>query len=75
MPSSTAGLAFGALAGFAASRTVGIFGFLERGLEPAPQALISLLVEVAALALLVVGALTRCTATRGLLPVRGPRSP
>jgi hypothetical protein len=50
-----AGLAFGALAGFAASRTVGIFGFVERGLEPAPQALISLLVEVATLALLVVG--------------------
>jgi hypothetical protein len=49
-----AGLAFGALAGFAASRTVGIFGFVERGLEPAPQALISLFVEVATLALLVV---------------------
>jgi hypothetical protein len=49
-----AGLAFGALAGFAASRTVGIFGFVERGLEPAPQALISLLVEVATLVLLVV---------------------
>ncbi len=42
----------GALGGFLASRTVGIFGFSERGLQPAPQALISLLAEIAAVGLL-----------------------
>jgi hypothetical protein len=49
-----AALAGGALVGFAASRTVGVFGFTERGLQPAPQALLSLVAEVAVLALLVV---------------------
>jgi hypothetical protein len=62
-----AGLAFGALAGFAASRTVGIFGFLERGLDPAPQALISVLVEVAALVLVVVPFASRTAARRAAL--------
>jgi len=47
-----AGLAAGALAGFVLSRTVGVLGFVEHGLQPAPQALISVLVEVAALVLL-----------------------
>lgn len=47
-----AGVALGALGGFAASRTVGVFGFIERGLQPAPQSLISILVEVAAFSLL-----------------------
>jgi hypothetical protein len=47
-----AGLAAGALAGFLASRTVGLFGFTERGLEPAPQAPLSLLFEVGVLALI-----------------------
>lgn len=47
-----AGAAAGALGGFAASRTVGVFGFTERGWEPSPQSLISVLVEVAALLLL-----------------------
>lgn len=47
-----AGLAAGALGGFVLSRTVGVFGFTERGWEPAPQALLSVLVEVAAVALL-----------------------
>jgi hypothetical protein len=45
-------LSLGALGGFVLSRTVGLFGFVERGFDPAPQALISLLAEVAALALL-----------------------
>jgi hypothetical protein len=49
-----AGLAAGALGGFVASRTIGIFGFIEYGLQPAPQALISVLVEVAAAGLLAV---------------------
>ncbi len=47
-----AGVAAGALIGFALSRTVGVFGFTERGLQPAPQALLSLIAEVAALLLL-----------------------
>jgi hypothetical protein len=37
------GLAAGALGGFVLSRTVGVFGFTERGWEPAPQALLSVL--------------------------------
>lgn len=47
-----AAVAAGALAGFVMSRTVGVFGFTERGLQPAPQALVSLLAELSALALL-----------------------
>jgi hypothetical protein len=54
-----AGVAAGALAGFAASRTVGVFGFTERGLDPAPQALVSLLSELGALALLAAWELAR----------------
>jgi hypothetical protein len=42
-----AGLAAcGSLAGFALSRTVGLFGFVEHGWEPAPQAVVSVGVEV-----------------------------
>ncbi|RAG87231.1 hypothetical protein DN069_02405 [Streptacidiphilus pinicola] len=53
------GTALGALAGFAASRTVGVFGFTERGLQPAPQALVSILAEAATvLALLTAGYVT-----------------
>lgn len=53
---AAAGTAVGALAGFAASRTVGVFGFTEHGLQPAPQALISILAECATvLALLTAG--------------------
>jgi hypothetical protein len=51
---AAAALAGGALGGFALSRTVGVFGFVEHGLQPAPQALISVLVEVAALLLVAV---------------------
>jgi hypothetical protein len=46
------GLAAGALIGFLLSRTVGVFGFVERGFDPAPQALLSLLTELAVLGLL-----------------------
>jgi hypothetical protein len=49
-----AGLAAGALFGFGLSRTVGILGFVERGLDPAPYALLSILAEAATLLLLVV---------------------
>lgn len=48
---AAAGAAAGALGGFAASRTIGVFGFTERGWEPAPQSLISVLVEVGTLVL------------------------
>lgn len=47
-----AAVAAGALGGFVLSRTVGVAGFTERGLQPAPQALISLISELGALALL-----------------------
>lgn len=56
---AAAATALGALAGFAASRTVGVFGFTEHGLQPAPQALISLLAEVAAIVLLITAAMVR----------------
>jgi hypothetical protein len=56
---AAAGLAAGALVGFIASRTTGVLDFVEYGLQPAPQALISLLVETAALGLLAVSLLDR----------------
>lgn len=46
------GLAGGALIGFALSRTVGVFGFIEKGFDPQPQALLSLLTELAVIGLL-----------------------
>lgn len=49
---AAAGIAAGALGGFVLSRTIGVFGFTERGLQPAPQALISLISELGALTLL-----------------------
>jgi len=54
-----AGLAAGALVGFILSRTVGVLGFVERGLDPAPQALLSVLAEASTLVLLVVPPLAR----------------
>lgn len=38
----------GALGAFALSRTVGLAGFLEKGWEPAPYALVSAVAEIAA---------------------------
>ncbi|GAB2743152.1 DUF6529 family protein [Kitasatospora kifunensis] len=43
---AAAAIAIGALAGFVASRTTGLFGFSENGLQPAPQAVLSVLAEV-----------------------------
>jgi hypothetical protein len=60
-----AALAAGALGGFVLSRTTGIFGFVERGFSPAPQALLSVLAEVAVLLLLAVPFLGRVSARRG----------
>ena len=56
---TAAAVTLGALGGFAASRTIGVFGFIEYGLQPAPQALISVLVEVATLGLLAIPLLHR----------------
>jgi hypothetical protein len=67
---AAAALAAGALLGFIASRTIGVAGFVEYGLQPAPQALISLLVETAALALLAVPLLDRTTTRPALSPSR-----
>ncbi|MFF7211664.1 hypothetical protein ACFZAU_14200 [Streptomyces sp. NPDC008238] len=55
---AAAGVALGALGGFIASRTVGVFGFTERGLQPAPQAVLSLLAETGTLLLLAVWQMT-----------------
>jgi hypothetical protein len=66
---AAAALAAGALLGFIASRTIGVVGFVEYGLQPAPQALISLLVETAALALLAVPLLHRTTTRPALFPI------
>ena len=52
-------LSVGTLIAFALSRTVGLFGFSEHGLQPSPQAAISLLTEVLTVVLVVVFALTR----------------
>lgn len=41
----------GTLVAFALSRTVGLFGFSEHGWEPAPYAMLSVLTELAAVAL------------------------
>ncbi|MCU7724949.1 hypothetical protein ODJ79_14575 [Actinoplanes sp. KI2] len=49
---AAAGTALGALGGFVLSRTVGIWGFTERGFQPHPQALVSVLSELATLGLL-----------------------
>ncbi|MBV9142001.1 MAG: hypothetical protein JO115_13975 [Pseudonocardiales bacterium] len=66
---AAAALTAGALVGFILSRTIGVLGFVEYGLQPAPQALISVLVEIATLGLLAVP-LPRRTTRTGELPSR-----
>lgn len=51
---AAAALAAGALTGFVLSRTTGLFGFSERGFQPAPEALLSVLAEAAVLVLVAV---------------------
>jgi hypothetical protein len=53
------GVAIGALSGFLASRTFGIFGFTERGFAPAPWALLSVIAEVIAVLVVIVPAWRR----------------
>lgn len=67
---AAAGAAAGALAGFIASRTVGVFGFTEHGFQPAPQSLISILVEITALVLLAAAFIR--TLRRGIVSLRRP---
>ncbi|WP_329529791.1 hypothetical protein OG568_48810 (plasmid) [Streptomyces sp. NBC_01450] len=70
---AAAGIALGALAGFTASRTVGVFGFTEHGLQPAPQALLSLLTETGTLLLLAIWQMTVTRQHRAArTPVRTP---
>ncbi|MFE7240087.1 hypothetical protein [Streptomyces sp. NPDC057582] len=66
---AAAGVALGALGGFTASRTVGVFGFTEHGLQPEPQAVLSLLAETGTLLLL---AIWRVTVTRQHRAARPP---
>lgn len=65
-------LAAGALAGFVTSRTVGVVGFVERGLQPSPQALLSVLAEAGVLVLLAAAAVTRRRATGNVVSLRVP---
>ncbi|MGH3865520.1 MAG: hypothetical protein ACRDQ4_05140 [Pseudonocardiaceae bacterium] len=67
---AAAALAGGALVGFILSRTIGILGFVEYGLQPAPQALISVLVEIATLGMLAVPRSRRATTQPALSPNR-----
>jgi hypothetical protein len=49
-----AALSVGTLIAFALSRTVGLFGFNERGLQPSPYAAVSLITEVLTVAFVAV---------------------
>ena len=69
---AAAALAAGALAGFVASRTVGVVGFVERGLQPSPQALLSVLAEAGVVLLLAAAAVTRRRATGNVVSLRVP---
>ncbi len=66
------GLVASTLAAFTASRSGrGIFGFSEHGLTPSPQAIITLLIEIAGLMLLVATLLPRIGAGANLQPRLG----
>ena len=49
---------FPALAAFALSRTVGLFGFSERGWQPSPHAAVSVIAEVLTVALVAASVLS-----------------
>ncbi|WP_217553371.1 hypothetical protein [Streptomyces sp. GbtcB6] len=65
---AAAGTALGALGGFTASRTVGVFGFTEHGLQPQPQAVLSLLAETGTLLLLAIWQVTVTRQTHAARP-------
>jgi hypothetical protein len=50
--------ALGSLTAFVLSRTVGVFGFAESGWQPSPYALISVVSEILAVALIAVDAVS-----------------
>ncbi|MDT5255192.1 MAG: hypothetical protein QOD10_272 [Mycobacterium sp.] len=66
---AAAAVAGGSLVAFVLSRTVGVFGFLERGWDPSPHAAVSVAAEVLTV-LLWAGALVRGSA---LVRWRRPR--
>jgi hypothetical protein len=61
---AAAGLCLSGLGGFTVSRTIGLFGFTERGWQPAPQALLSVLAWVTALLLLLIPVINQRTHQR-----------
>jgi len=61
----------GALVGFVLSRTVGVFGFIEIGWQPAPQAAVSVVAEVATIVLCAASLLLRRWSRRQRPPVSG----
>jgi hypothetical protein len=68
-----AALAGGTLAAFALTRTPGgLFNFRERGLQPAPQALVALVAEVGVLAALGAWLVADHVRQRQVRPVRAP---
>jgi hypothetical protein len=71
---AVAGLSGGTLVAFALTRTPGgLFNFQERGLEPAPQALIALVAEAGALVVLAGWLATGYVVRRGLVSSPEPR--
>ncbi|MGF7234133.1 MAG: hypothetical protein ACQSGP_04105 [Frankia sp.] len=70
---AAAALAAGSLGAFILSRTAGIFGFVEHGLAPSPDALTSVLVEAAVLLLLAIPATTRPPRTQARRPPKHRR--
>ncbi|MGE7438876.1 DUF6529 family protein [Kitasatospora sp. NPDC001175] len=62
--SAATAIAICTLAGFTASRTSGLFGFSEQGLQPAPQALLSLIAETLTLLILVAWQASEVAAAR-----------
>jgi hypothetical protein len=54
-------LSVGALIAFVLSRTVGLFGFTERGWQPAPQAALAVIAELLTVALVAAGVWPRIT--------------
>ena len=71
---AAAGLAVGTLTAFALTRTPGgLFNFQERGLQPAPQALIALVAEVGVLVVIGAWLLARHVASREVHAASVPR--
>jgi hypothetical protein len=70
---AAAALAAGTLTAFALTRTSGgLFNFQERGLQPAPQALIALVAEVGVLVALGAWLVADHVLQRQVRPVRAP---